>query len=169
MNHSGSLIPTRQRFLIVFKHLILLSFLFVVSDAGMAQIPKSSSVDRDSASIRAVLAAQVEAWNSARLEAFMDGYWKSEELTFFSGGNRLKGWDATLERYRKSYQSAGREMGKLSFNDLHVQTFDSKSGVVRGRFELVMSDGSKPTGLFTLIFQRFSDGWKIIHDHTSTN
>ena len=30
-----------------------------------------------------------------------------------------------------------------------------------------MPDGTKPTGLFTLIARKFPDGWKIVHDHTS--
>jgi ketosteroid isomerase-like protein len=34
---------------------------------------------------------------------------------------------------------------------------------------LTMSDGKKPGGLYTLIFRRFKQGWKIVHDHTSSN
>ena len=79
-----------------------------------------------------------------------------------------EGWDATIERYRKNYQAEGREMGKLQFLDLDIQTFGG-GAVVRGRFELTMSDGKKPTGLFTLVFRKFNKDWKIIHDHTSSN
>src|SRR5215510_10628236 len=56
------------------------------------------------AEIRAVLDAQVAAWNAGKLEEFMDGYWRSADLTFFSGGRKMSGWDATIERYRKTYQ-----------------------------------------------------------------
>ena len=51
----------------------------------------------------------------------MAGYWNSPDLTFFSGGTETQGWQATLERYRKKYQSAGAEMGKLEFSDLQVE------------------------------------------------
>jgi ketosteroid isomerase-like protein len=126
--------------------------------------PKSSAAD-----IRALLDAQVTAWNAGKLEEFMDGYWRSPELSFFSGGRKLSGWDATIERYRKTYQAEGREMGKLVFSDLDIQQLGPNAAVVRGRWELTMSDGKKPGGLYTLIFRRFKKGWKIVHDHTSSN
>ncbi|MGE0882855.1 MAG: DUF4440 domain-containing protein [Blastocatellales bacterium] len=121
------------------------------------------------ADIRAVLEAQVAAWNAGKLEEFMDGYWRSPNLTFFSGGRKLSGWDATIERYRKTYQADGKEMGKLQFSDLDIQMLGNAAAVVRGRWELTLSDGKKPGGLYTLIFRKFNDGWKIIHDHTSSN
>jgi uncharacterized protein (TIGR02246 family) len=117
--------------------------------------------------IRQVLDAQVAAWNRGDLVAFMDGYWRSPELTFFSGGTTTKGWQATLDRYRQRYQSEGKEMGKLSFRDLDVQVLGPDGAVVRGRFELVTSK-DKPTGLFTLVFRKLPEGWRIVHDHTSS-
>ena len=81
----------------------------------------------------------------------------------------MAGWDATIERYRKTYQAEGKEMGKLQFLDLDIQPLGAGAAVVRGRYELTMSDGKKLDGLFTLIFRKFKDGWKIIHDHTSSN
>lgn len=136
--------------------------------------PKSKSAKLKSAGktetdIRAVLDAQVAAWNAGKLEEFMDGYWRSPNLTFFSGGRKLSGWDATIERYRKTYQADGKEMGKLQFSDLDIQLMGNAAAVVRGRWELTMSDGKKPGGLYTLVFRKFNDGWKIVHDHTSSN
>jgi beta-aspartyl-peptidase (threonine type) len=119
--------------------------------------------------IRAVLDAQVAAWNAVKLEEFMDGYWRSPRLTFFSGGRKLSGWDATLERYRKTYQGEGKEMGNLVFSELDIILLGGRAAVVRGRWELTMSDGKKPGGLYTLVFRRFNRGWKIVHDHTSSN
>jgi len=121
------------------------------------------------ADIRAVLEKQVADWNAGRLDEFMAGYWRSPKLTFFSGGRKLSGWDATLERYRKTYQAEGKEMGKLQFSDLDIQLLGPGAAVVRGRWGLTMSDGKTPGGLYTLILRKFKDGWKIIHDHTSSN
>jgi len=134
-----------------------------------AKQEKSGQPKSAAAEIRAALDAQVAAWNAGKLEEFMDGYWRSPDLTFFSGGRKLSGWDATIERYRKTYQAEGKEMGKLVFFDLDIQQLGPNAAVARGRWELTMSDGKKPGGLYTLIFRRFKQGWKIVHDHTSSN
>ena len=122
---------------------------------------------QDSQPVRIVLQNQQEAWNRHDLDGFMAGYWNSPELTFFSGAQVLSGWQATLDRYRKKYQSEGREMGKLEFSDLNIQMLAADAAFVRGAWHLTMSDGKTPHGLFTLVFRRFPEGWKIVHDHTS--
>jgi beta-aspartyl-peptidase (threonine type) len=119
------------------------------------------------AEIRAVLQQQQGAWNRGDLEAFMRGYARSPELTFYSGANVTSGWDQTLERYRKRYQSGGNSMGKLTFSDLEIHVLAPDAAWVGGRWQLDMQDGKKPGGLFTLIFRKLPEGWKIVHDHTS--
>ena len=122
------------------------------------------------ANIRTVLEAQTEAWNKGNLEEFMKGYWRSPKLTFYSAGNKRAGYDAVLERYRKTYQSEGKEMGKVTFSDVEVELLGKNAAIVRGRWGLTMSDGKKLGGLYTLIFRQFKqEGWKIIHDHTSSD
>lgn len=122
------------------------------------------------AAIRAVLDAQTLAWNKGNLEEFMQGYWRSEKLTFYSGGGKRAGYDAVLERYRKTYQAEGKEMGKLAFGDLVIELLGKKAAFVRGRYELTMSDGKKLSGSYTLVLRQFKkNGWKIIHDHTSAD
>jgi ketosteroid isomerase-like protein len=117
--------------------------------------------------IRKVLREQQAAWNRHKLEAFMDGYWHSEELTFFSGAHETEGWQAALERYKQNYQSTGHEMGKLEFTNLRVEMLASDAAFVRGEFHLTMSDGKTPHGRFTLVFRKLPEGWKIVHDHSS--
>lgn len=117
--------------------------------------------------IKHLLVSQVEAWNHGNLEGFMQGYWHSPDLTFFSGAAVTKGWEPTLQRYRQRYQSEGREMGKLEFQDLNIDLLSRRSAVVTGKWQLTMSDGKQPHGLFTLIFKRMENGWRIVHDHTS--
>ncbi len=118
------------------------------------------------AAVRQVLDAQVAAWNRGDLDAFMAGYWSSPDLTFFSGPDRTSGWQATLDRYRKRYKSEGKEMGRLTFSDVTVEMLGPDAALVRGGWRLEMSKDA-PSGLFTLIFRRLPEGWRIIHDHTS--
>jgi ketosteroid isomerase-like protein len=150
--------------------LLALTSQVMVSNSASTYIAGQIDSSRTAESeIRAVLEAQVAAWNKGKLEEFMEGYWRSPELSFFSGGRKLAGWEATLERYRKTYQSEGREMGKLDFSDLEVQLLAENAALVRGRWRLKMKDGKELGGLYTLIFRRFDNGWKIVHDHTSSN
>ena len=126
----------------------------------------SGGRDRDTQSqVRALLLGQQEAWNAGDLERFMADYCDSEELTFFSGGTVEKGHAALLARYRRRYQSEGKEMGTLTFSDLDITPMGS-SAMARGRWKVVTSKESFD-GLFTLTLVRFHEGWKIMHDHTS--
>jgi ketosteroid isomerase-like protein len=126
-----------------------------------------SSSQKVKTSVEQVLRTQQEAWNRHDLEAFMTGYWNSPELTFFSGAHETSGWQGALERYRKAYQSEGKEMGNLEFSNLRIEPLGSDAAFVRGAWRLTMSDDKTPHGLFTLVFRKFPDGWKIVHDHTS--
>jgi len=121
----------------------------------------------DAADVRAVLDAQVAAWNRGDLEGYMAGYWKSPELTFYSGSTITTGWQPTLERYRKRYQGEGHEMGKLTFGEMHIEVHDPAHAVVWGRWKLEMKDGKTLNGLFTVILKKFDEGWRITHDHSS--
>ncbi|MCI0587224.1 MAG: DUF4440 domain-containing protein [Planctomycetes bacterium] len=121
---------------------------------------------RDSADVLQVLHAQASAWNRGDLEGYMRGYLESSDLTFFSGGTQTRGFAPVLERYRRRYQSEGREMGTLTFEELRVDPLAADAALVRGRFRLKASDG-ETTGLFTLLLRRTAEGWRIVHDHTS--
>jgi ketosteroid isomerase-like protein len=136
----------------------LFAFCMLISNAYAA--------DSESA-IKHVLTVQQEAWNRHDLDGFMSGYWNSPELTFFSGAKETRGWQATLERYRATYNSPGHAMGKLDFSDLRIEMLGPEAAFVRGAWHLSMPEGKNPQGKFTLIFRKFGDGWKIIHDHTS--
>jgi len=119
------------------------------------------------AEVRGLLERQQAAWNKHDLEGFMAGYWKSEDLTFFSGGSVTRGWQPTLDRYRKRYQGEGREMGKLEFRNLRIEMLGNDAAFARGEYWLTLSDGKTPHGIFTLIARRLPEGWRLVHDHTS--
>ena len=143
--------------------------LVVICGAGFLSARASENggrESRDAEAIRRVMQMQVEAWNRHDLDSFMKGYWNSPELTFFSGAKITRGWAPTLARYRKAYQSEGHEMGHLEFSDLNIQVLARDSAFVRGAFHLAMSDGKQPHGIFTLVFRKFPEGWRIVHDHT---
>jgi uncharacterized protein (TIGR02246 family) len=138
---------------------IVMAIVSLVSAAPQTPTPKTA--------VQAVLDAQVAAWNRGDLDGFMAGYWKNDKLTFFSGDTITQGWQATMDRYRKRYQSEGREMGKLEFRGMDIEILTDTAAVVRGRWRLTMNDGKTPNGLFTLLVRRLDGDWRIVHDHTS--
>jgi beta-aspartyl-peptidase (threonine type) len=117
--------------------------------------------------VRNVLGDQQEAWNMRDLRGFMDGYWQDEQLTFYSGGEKTFGWQATLERYRRKYQGEGQEMGHLTFSEIEIDVLGGETALVRGRWELAFKEKDKAGGLFTLLFRKMPQGWCIVHDHTT--
>jgi beta-aspartyl-peptidase (threonine type) len=139
--------------------------------AGCAGPGSTSSVEGETArEVIDVITRQQAAWNRGDLAAFMEiGYWRSPELTFFSGGEDSRGFDQMLARYRRSYEAPGKERGTLAFTRLEVVPVAQDEALARGRWDLDYAEKPDVGGLFTLLFRRFDEGWRIVHDHTSVD
>jgi len=154
--------------------LMLLPAASLVFPQGLRlQAPSAAPQGPDEAAIRAVIAAQVAAWNNADIPTFMQAYENSPDTTFI-GAHLNKGYAPILERYTKAY-STKEQMGTLSFGNLEVRLLPSSSGtveyaIVTGTFHLDRSahgDAKKDDGIFSLVWRKGPQGWKIILDHTS--
>ncbi len=121
----------------------------------------------DRTSIIGVLDAQVAAWNRGDLAGYMDGYAKIDALVFTSGGNVRRGWQATHDSYLKKYAQDKSAMGKLEFEVLEVQPIGADGAVVLGNWILTGSP-SDGRGVFSVVLERRPEGWRVIHDHTSS-
>ncbi|MCH2183050.1 MAG: DUF4440 domain-containing protein [Mariniblastus sp.] len=115
--------------------------------------------------IEQLLKKQVECWNREDIDGFMQTYWKSDKLTFSGGGKTTRGWQATLDRYKESYPPGS--MGKLHFDGLEVDPLSKRVALVLGRWHLDLK-GEKKDGNFSLVLKKLKNGWKIVHDHSST-
>jgi len=121
--------------------------------------------DGDRQAISAVLNAQQTTWNRGDVDAFLGGYWHSPELTFSGSSGVARGWDGVLTRYKKNYPDRAA-MGQLDFSDLEFRFLGPDAALVLGRWHL-KRERDDLGGVFTLVWQRLPEGWKIIHDHTS--
>lgn len=147
----------------------LLAVAWIVLGAAIAVAQNG----KDEAAIRAAIQSQVDAWNRADIPAFMQIYEHSPETTFI-GANIGKGYEKILERYQKNY-STREQMGTLTFNDLEVRMLPGSCGkaefaVVTGRFHLERTqkgESKKDDGIFSLVWRKGQQGWKIVLDHTS--
>ncbi len=134
--------------------------LLLVLAAGTAQAQTPSEA------ILAVLRDAEAGWNEGDLERYMHSYWQSEQLRFAGGASVTQGWQATLDRYRLRYPDRAT-MGTLTFSDLEVVMLGDNAAYVFGRWELVRTE-DRPHGLFTLVVRRLPEGWRVVHDHTSS-
>ncbi len=137
---------------------LLIIALVVLSHKNFAQTS-------DTQSILTLLEQQRKDWNSGDVEAYMQGYWKSDSLLFVGKRGPQYGWNRTLENYRKSYPNK-EAMGQLTFNILKVDVYCESNAFVLGEWIL---DRSKDQlkGFFTLRLKKINNQWLIVADHSS--
>jgi uncharacterized protein (TIGR02246 family) len=145
--------------------LAALSLAFLALAAFSSGETSGEKNDQQRAAIQKVLDDQQAAWNRADVERFLQGYWRSSQLTFSGSTGITRGWDEVLARYRKSYPNAAA-MGKLHFSNLEFRLLGADSALVLGNWRLAR-EKDEIGGVFTLVWQKFPEGWRIIHDHTS--
>ena len=142
-----------------------LTIIFCTSVAAIVSAAPTQSQNA-TAQIRSVLRAQQDAWNRGDIDGFMNGYARSASTVFVSEDTIRHGWETVRERYRKKYSDRAK-MGTLAFSDLEIMLLSPDAGVVLGRWSLKRAN-DQPHGRFTLIFKRLPEGWRIVHDHTSS-
>lgn len=116
--------------------------------------------------IRAVLEAQASAWNRGDIDAYMDGYARSDATEFVGGDTITRGWQTVRDHYAEKYDTR-EKMGTLTFSEVDVKVLSEDAALVTGRWRLQRSD-DQPHGRFTLVFRKLPEGWRVVHDHTSS-
>ena len=143
-----------------------LIYLWLIAFIGFVGARSLRAQNQDAVSeIQKVLHAQQDAWNRGQVDEFMNGYWRSDQTVFVSGDKVTRGWQKVLDRYKKKYSDRSK-MGTLTFSDLEITPLSDDSAVVLGSWKLDRTN-DQPHGRFTLVFRRFPEGWRIVHDHTS--
>jgi len=150
---------------LVVSGLILASLVgtILVTASGTLVAEKWRIFDRTP--ILAVLTTQQNDWNKGDIRGFMAGYWNSSELTFAGTRGFTRGWQPVMERYEKNYADKAA-MGKLDFSELEIRQLGPEAALVLGKWRLQRQAGDVG-GIFTLVFQKFPEGWRIVHDHTA--
>ena len=161
------------------KRVLSALILFVSVSAGLTAqtAPKAPAASPETtaamSSIHAAINAQAEAWNRADVDTFMQSYEDSPDTTFI-GASLRKGFKPILERYKENYTTP-EQMGKLTFTDIDIRLLPGACGkaelaLVTGRFHLertAKGEAKKDDGIFSLVWRKGPQGWKIILDHTS--
>lgn len=138
------------------KNLILLFTLFIASST-FAQTDAE-----DKAAILKIMKNQEKAWSANDLEGFMQGYWKSDSLKFYGSNGLTKGWQQTLDKYKKGYPTK-EHSGTLNFKINDISKISDNSYWVMGEYFLKRSVGDA-NGIFMIIFKKINGEWKIVAD-----
>lgn len=153
---------------------LFLFFLVLVWIRGGPATLAQSAQSADETAIRTVISAQAMAWNRGDVTAFMQGYEDSPETAFVGAGTVRKGFQPILDRYKQTY-STKAQMGTLTFSNITVRLLPASCGaveyaVVTGNFHLDRAQKGKTRkddGIFSLMWHKSPQGWKIMLDHTS--
>ena len=133
------------------------------SDGARPSDADALAIERE---VVGVLERQQAAWNDGSIDDFLVGYLPNDRLTFISGAEVRRGFDATRRRYYERY-GGDEEMGRLAFADFDVRVLAKDAAVVTGAWRLQRTE-DQPHGRFTLLFRELDGEWVIVLDHTSS-
>ncbi len=140
------------------KRLLMILFCFVASNV-LAQ------TSQDRTAILKVLEDQRQGWNKGDMDAYMQGYWKSDSLLFVGKNGPTYGWQKTLDNYKKGYPDKST-MGFLTFGIKKIEFLSKDRAFVLGSWNL-KREKDEPKGYFTLLLRKISGQWKVVSDHSS--
>ena len=144
-----------------FMQRLFFALIFILA---FGQIHAQTASDRRA--ILAILNRQTADWNAGRVEAFMNGYWQSDSLTFVGKVGVTKGYEGTLASYKKRYPDRAT-MGTLKFDILKLEFQASGVAYVIGRWHLTRPQVGDVGGHYTLLWRKINRRWVIVSDHSS--
>ena len=116
----------------------------------------------DQTAIRNVMSEQEAAWDRGDIDGFMAGY--TDSVCFVSSRGTTCGKAGVTANYRKNYPDKAA-MGDLSFTHLDILAAGADHAWCTGRWQLVRTADTLNGG-FSLLWQRRTDGWRILRDHS---
>lgn len=129
----------------------------------------STTGSYDEASVKTEVLAEFraseKAWNEGDIDGFMRSYLRSDSVRFAGHDSYTLGWEKVLANYRKGYPNQ-EAMGTLTFSDVEIMVIAADAALVFGKWHLDKKE--KAEGLYTLLFRKTGDGWRIVHDHTTS-
>jgi ketosteroid isomerase-like protein len=158
--HSMTARVTRPLFLLFILTSILSAMPFALAQTAA----------EDETAIRSAITSQAGEWNKGNIDGFMQAYENSDQ-TIFVGQAKHQGYAEVLNRYKAVYNGP-EEMGKLTFSDIDIRLIPTSCGktelaIATGKYHLDNTTKPKKDGVFSLVWRKGPNGWKIILDHTS--
>ena len=107
-------------------------------------------------------------WNRGDLDGFLSDYAPESTTTFIDGRRARRGIDFIRGNYAPRF-SPGARRDSLHFEEVEVRGLSPTLALVTARFILQRASEVTASGPFTLVMERRPEGWKILHDHSSSD
>ncbi len=118
--------------------------------------------------VETMLSQSAIAWNDGRLDGFMDDYLESSNTTYIGVSGLIVGYEGIRERYAPLFEP-GASRDSLEFTDVRVRRLAAIEAIATARWILSRDGTVTGSGPFTLVLRHTGNGWKIIHDHSSSD
>jgi ketosteroid isomerase-like protein len=107
-------------------------------------------------------------WNRGDLDAFLSDYAAESTTTFVDGRRARRGFDFIRQNYAPRF-SPGARRDSLHFEEVEARQLSPGLALVTARFVLARGDSVTASGPFTLVMEQRPAGWRILHDHSSSD
>ena len=107
----------------------------------------------------------VDAWNRHDLDAYLDGFLRSDDILLVVEGESVRGWDLLSKALHNGYPNP-QEMGTLTIDRMQVQMLAPDLGFVLIWYTIVFPK-KKVFGTDTVIVKKVPEGWREMISHTS--
>jgi uncharacterized protein (TIGR02246 family) len=107
-----------------------------------------------------------DAWNRGDLDTFLTLY--AEDATFVDGRRPQRGIAWIRANYTPAF-APGASRDSLEIKELTARPLSTTLALVTARYVLYRGAQTTQSGPFTVIMEERTDGWKILHDHSSSD
>ena len=149
-------------------HLLALA-LVACRPAGQPTAPLSPP---DRAALTREMVSQLDRaaadWNRGDLPGFLSDYAPESTTTFVDGRRARHGFDFIRNNYAPRF-APGARRDSLHFEEVEVRPLSATLALLTARFILQRGGAVTSSGPFTLVMEQRPAGWKILHDHSSSD
>lgn len=143
------------------KHLLLIVLPVLLWSCASL---KNESKDNNGNEILVLMNQSSRDWNAGNLDAFMALYDTASTFMLSKGPVGLKGM---RENYQKGFFNGDKPKQNLRYEDMVVRPLGKDHALLTGKFVLFGNGLPEKRGIYTLIFVRRGNTWKMLHDHSS--
>jgi uncharacterized protein (TIGR02246 family) len=135
---------------------------------GTTASRSDSSVATLASQITSQLDRAADDWNRGDLDGFVSDYAAESTTTFVDGRRARHGFEFIRQHYAPRF-APGARRDSLRFEEIEARHLSPDLALVTARFVLTRGGIVTASGPFTLVMEQKPAGWRILHDHSSSD